>query len=1090
MKRILLSVAVAFITTVIMAQNPLWMRYPSISPDGTQIAFSYKGDIYKVSVEGGAAMRMTTNTSFDSNPIWSPDSKQIAFSSDRDGGTRDIYLIGAESQVAKRLTFHSANETPCTFTPDGKFIVFTAHYQDPASSALFPTSRLNEVYKVPVAGGRPEQLLAFPADKINFAKSGSKFLYQDIKGFENNWRKHHTSSVTRDILEYDLKTNSIKKLIDRPGEDTDPLYAPDEKTFYFLSEKAGSYNVFSAPLSNPSEMKQITNFKEHPVRTLSVSSNNTLCFGYDGEIYTLKNNGQPQKLKITIANDIEDEQLKKFSFTTGATSASNSADGKQIAFTVRGDVFVTATDFSTTKQITNTTAQETDVDFGKDNRSLAYASYRDGYWNVYLAKINRKEDPNFPNATTITEEELIKNNKAEKQHPKFSPDGKEVAFLLDRKKLMVYNLDSKQLREITDGRFQHEANGDITYEWSPDGKWFALQYVSNGHSPYSNIGIVSAKNGGTIYNLTNGGYISSNPRWVMDGNALLFKTEQYGMRSHASWGAMEDVMIAFMNREAHNKFKMNKEEFELFTEAEKEAKKTEEEAKKKEEDKTKGNEKKDDKAKKEVNSKDIVMEFDNMDERVERLTPNSSRLGDAIINKDGTKLYYLSAFESDYDMWVYDLRERSTKLLNKLKGGASSLSTDKELKTLFILSGRSMQKMELANDKFSNIDFKADMKFDMTKEREAMYDQVYREVKLRFYKTDMHGVDWEKLTKHYQKFIPHISNNYDYAEMLSELLGELNVSHTGGRFSAPNSGENTAELGLFVSEVKGQKGLKIDEILTNSPFDNFKSKVKPNDIIEKINGEDIRTENDYYTLLEGKAGKNTLISLYSPTTGSRWEEVIKPITAGAVDALLYKRWVKQRADEVERLSNGRLGYVHIASMDDNSFRKMYNDALGKYYKKEGIVIDIRYNGGGRLHEDIEMFFNSKKYLDQEIRGKDYCEMPSKRWNNPSIMLMTEADYSNAHGTPWVYKTLGIGKLVGMPVPGTMTSVNWVTLQDPSLVYGIPVIGYRTAQGTYLENSQLEPDIKAPLDLIKAVNGIDTQIEAAVNELLKEIDNKK
>lgn len=239
-------------------------------------------------------------------------------------------------------------------------------------------------------------------------------------------------------------------------------------------------------------------------------------------------------------------------------------------------------------------------------------------------------------------------------------------------------------------------------------------------------------------------------------------------------------------------------------------------------------------------------------------------------------------------------------------------------------------------------------------------------------------------------------------------------------------------------------------------------------------------------MLEGKTGKNTLISLYSPATGQRWDEVIKPISSAAQDDLLYERWVKQRADEVDRLSNGRLGYVHVASMNDASFRKIYADVLGKYYQKEGIVIDIRYNGGGRLHEDLEVFFSGKKYLDQVIRDKEYCEMPSRRWNKPSIMLITEADYSNAHGTPWVYKHQNIGKLVGMPVPGTMTSVNWVTLQDPTLYFGIPVVGYRTAQGTYLENSQLEPDVKAPLDLNKVVNGEDTQLEAAVREMLKEL----
>ena len=313
------------------------------------------------------------------------------------------------------------------------------------------------------------------------------------------------------------------------------------------------------------------------------------------------------------------------------------------------------------------------------------------------------------------------------------------------------------------------------------------------------------------------------------------------------------------------------------------------------------------------------------------------------------------------------------------------------------------------------------------------------------------------------------------------------MSHTGSGYRPAVSVERTAELGILYTNTN--EGIRIDEILLNSPFDNFQSNAKAGDIIEKIDGDSVALR-DYFELLAGKTGNNTLISLYSPSTGNRWEEVIKPISSGVLQNMLMERWLRHRAEEVEKLSGGRLGYVHIASMSDASFRKMYADALGKYYQKEGIVIDIRYNGGGRLHEDIETFFTGTKYLQQVIRGKDYCEMPSRRWNKPSIMLMCEADYSNAHGTPWVYRTMKIGTLIGMPVPGTMTSVNWVKLQDPALHFGIPVVGYRTAEGIYLENFDLEPDIKAPLDLDRAIKGEDSQIEAAVKALLKEIDAKK
>jgi tricorn protease len=436
-----------------------------------------------------------------------------------------------------------------------------------------------------------------------------------------------------------------------------------------------------------------------------------------------------------------------------------------------------------------------------------------------------------------------------------------------------------------------------------------------------------------------------------------------------------------------------------------------------------------------------------------------------------------------------DLRKRSTQLISKLNASWADLEPQKDGKEIFILGSSTMQKLTVASDKLTPITYNAEVKMDLAAEREYMFDHVHRQVAKRFYNLNMHGVNWDAMTENYRKFLPHINNNYDFSNLLSELLGELNVSHTGGRFY-PNGGETTANLGLFYDWGYTGKGLKVDEVLVNGPFDKAKSKVKPGVIVEKINGNDITEENDYTTLLNNQSGKKTLVSLYNPSKNERWDEVVIPVTNGALSDLLYKRWVKGRAELVDSLSHGRLGYVHLKAMNDDSFRDIYSQVLGKYNRRDGIVIDTRWNGGGRLHEDIEILFSGKKYLTQVIRGRDACDMPSRRWNKPSIMIQCEANYSNAHGTPWVYKHDNIGKLVGMPVPGTMTSVSWETLQDPTLIFGIPVIGYRTAQGNYLENTQLEPDIKVANNPETVVKGEDDQVKAAVTELLKEIDSSK
>lgn len=1078
MKKLFACISIGITALTVNAATPLWMRDVQISPDGTEIAFCYKGDIYKVPSKGGTATRLTSGESYECNPIWSPDGKQIAFAGDNHGNF-DVYIMPAAGGSAHRLTTYSGRELPSAFTPDGKHVLFSATIQDPAESALFPKSSMTELYQVSVKGGRMEQLLATPAEAVCFTPDGKAFLYQDRKGGEDEWRKHHTSSIARDIWMYDTRTGKHTQLTTNVGEDRNPVLSPDGKTAYILSERNGnSFNVYSFPLAQPEAVQKITSFKTHPVRFLSVSRDGLLCYGYDGEIYTRKD-GKQQKVSINLTRD---DSPQVANLGGRISSPTVSPNGKQIAFTVRGEVFVTSVEYATTKQITHTPARENGLSFAPDNRTLAYASERNGNWQLYLAKIVRKEDANFPNATLIEEEVLLPSSTVERTYPQFSPNGKELAFIEGRDRLMVLNLASKKVRQVTDGSTWHNTFGGFDYTWSPDGKWFALEFCGNKHDPYTDIGLVSAQ-GGEITNLTNSGYTSGYPRFVMDGNAILFTTERYGMRAHASWGSLDDAMLVFLNQDAYDKYRLSKEDYELRKELEKELKKNKNSDKKKE-----GKEKKTDKEA-EAKIKDIVVELKGIEDRIVRLTPHSSNLGSALLSKDGETLYYLAAFENGYDLWKMDLRKREPKLMQKLNGSASYLEADKDGKNIFLL-GRSMQKMAVPGGSLSPITYRANVKMDLAAEREYMFNHVYKQQQKRFYNTNMHGVDWDAMTKAYRKFLPHINNNYDFAELLSEWLGELNVSHTGGSFYPNGANEPTANLGVFFDLEYHGKGLRIAEVVENGPFDNAYTKVKAGIIIEKIDGTEITPEMDYCPLLNGKTKQKTLISCLNPQTKERWDEVVLPISGSAFNTLLYKRWVKQRAADVERWSGGRLGYVHIESMSDGSFRSVYSDILGKYNNCEGIVIDTRFNGGGRLHEDIEILFSGKKYFTQVVRGDEACDMPSRRWNKPSIMVMCEANYSNAHGTPWVYRHRGLGKLVGMPVPGTMTSVSWETLQDPSLVFGIPVVGYRLPDGSYLENNQLEPDVKVANSPETVIKGEDTQLRTAVEELLKELDTSK
>lgn len=1065
--------------------TPLWMRYPNISPDGTKIAFSYQGDIYYVPAAGGEAVRLTFTEDYEYQPVWSPDSRTVAFASDRFGGM-DIFTVGIEGGKAVRITTHSGTEAPLAFSPDGKYIYFSAAIQDPASSALWSGSWLTELYRVPVTGGRPEQIAANPICSVSFDTDGKSFLYYDRTGSENIWRKHHTSSVARNIFYYNAADGTHTQITVNPGEDRDPIFtAPGQMVF--LSERdGGSFNVYSAAVDDAENATALTHFTKHPVRFLSRADNGTLCFGYHGEIYTLTPGSEPAKVNISILNDNinRTSDLRLASVDEIAISD----DGEEIALISRGEVFATTGEYGSTKQITRTAAAEEGLTVSPDGKTIVYASERTGRWNLYKATLAREDDMHFAYATLINEEPLLKEGNAERSWPSFSPDGKELAFIEDRHILKVLNLESGKVRQITDGTQNY---GEFEYDWSPDGKWFTLTFTTNRHYPYDDIGIVSASGDMKIHNITNSGYIDGSPQWVMDGNAVIFVSDRLGMRSHASWGSQNDVYIAFMNRQAWEEFNMSEEEYALYKEkkeaAEKSAKEAEEAAAAKS---SKGRKDKQESPadKDETASKDILVELDGLEDRVVRLTPMSSRLGAAAMTSDGETLYFLSAFEKGYDLWELEPRSGSISLLKK-GISAGSLAWGKDEKTLYIL-GRRPQVMTMSNKQVKPIDFNMEMELDRAAERAYMFDHVFKQEERKFYTDTYHGVDLPQLQKEYEPFLAHINNNYDFTEMISEILGELNVSHTGGRYGGIPADKVTPALGLLFDMHYDGDGLRIDEVLENGPFDILNSKVHAGTILEKIDGESIKAGEDWFPLINGKQGEYTLFSFYDPATGDRWEETARPISNGLQNELLYQRWIKSRAALVDSLSGGRLGYVHIRSMADGSYRDVYADVLGKYNLRDGIVIDIRYNGGGRLHEDVEILFSGEKYLEQVIQGTIVCDMPSRRYNKHSIMVVCEACYSNAHGTPWVYQHQGLGSIVGMPVPGTMTSVNWETMQDPALVFGIPVVGYRTKEGTYLENSQLEPDYLVRNKAEEVVNGRDEQIEVAVRELLKQIDADK
>jgi len=1057
--------------------DPLWLRNAAISPDGQTIAFCYQGDIWRVPAAGGEAVALTTNDAYDHTPVWSHDGARIAFSSTRHG-SNDVFVMPSTGGVPTRLTFHGNLETASDFTPDNSAVIFYGRRQDDVKNQQFPVGGLGELYTIPSNGGRPLQVSTIAMERAMYNPAGTLIAYHDRKGYEDSWRKHHTSSVTRDIWTFNPATKEYRQLTTFPGEDRNPVWSKDGNTLYFLTEEKGSFNVHKMPAAGGASA-QVSHFTDHPVRYLSISDGGVLCFSYRGELYTMTDGGEPKKVTIRINTD--GRYLPERTINVNNADEYNvSPNGKEIVFVHRGEVFVTSVAEGTTRRITNTPEQERSASFSPDGRSILYATERNGSWDLCTTSLTRKEEKYFFNATVLKEETLL-STPAEEFQASYSPDGKEVAYLEERTTLKVLNIATKQTRTIVPGNKNYSySDGDQWYEWSPDSKWFVVNFLHD-EQWIGQVGLVSAEGGKEIVDLTKSGYGGYAPRWAMDGKAIVYMSDRDGQKNHASWGGESDAYALFLTQEAFDKFKMTKEEAALAKEDEEKKDEENDESGKKKDEKKKEDKKKEEEKDKKVEP--VKIELAGIEDRRVRLTPNSSALSSAVLSKDGEKLYYLAAFEKGTDLWQYEIRTREAKILNKMGDGwAGGLDWDKDKKMLFYISNGSVSKYNTDKSENKGIGISGEMLLNEAAERAYLFEHIWRQVKKKFYRTDMQGVDWDKYKTEYQRYLPYINNNSDMAELCSEMLGELNASHTGAGFwqDVPN-GDETASLGCYFANDAGP-GLRITEIMPKSPLIKQGTKVKVGHVIEKIDGAEITADMDPVKLFNRKGGKPMLLSMFDPKTNTRWDETVKPLGQGGDMELQYQRWVERCRHIVDSLSGGKLGYVHVQGMDDHSYRTVYEEALGRYHNKEGLVVDTRFNGGGWLHDDLATFLGGKTYMTFMPRGQKLGTEPHFKYQKKSCVVMSESNYSDAHMFPVTYRALGIGKLVGMPVPGTGTAVWWEGLQN-GMWFGIPMVGMVDNNGNYLENQQLEPDVKQALDPGVVSQGRDQQLEAAVKLLL-------
>lgn len=1035
---------------------PLWLRYPAISPDGKTVAFIFHGHLFTVPSAGGTAKALTSGTSHETAPVWSPDGKRIAYASDLHGNY-DVYAIGADGGTPLRLTAYSADDIPTAFTPDGQAVLFGSRRTDLATSAKYPANFLPELYRVPVAEGRaPTLVLSNPALGAHYDRAGSRLLYEDVKSVEDPWRKHETFANTHKLFLYDAGTRSHTQLPGDPGENRNPQWAPDQRSLFFLSERSGSFNVWRQPLASGSAARQITRFSRHPVRFLTVADDGTLCFGFDGEIYTqAPGAAAPVKLGVAVPSEDGRAATTTLHLKSGATEMALSPSGQEVAFVVRGDVFVASTATGATRRITSTPAQERGIAFSPDGRRLAFAAEYGRPWSLYEASLTRAGENGFVSATAIDLHPLLENDR-DNQQPRYSPNGKEIAFLEDRTTLKVLDLAKKSVRQVLPGDVNYSVeDGDQWFDWSPDGRYFAVSFLDLGRWS-SKTGLIDASGRSPLLPLTSSGFEETRPRWSPDGQSLTWISDRFGLHG-AGYDAEfnGDVLEMFLSRRGFDRFNLSADEL---------------------------------KAAPAVPPGRPVegLELDDRGDRVVRLTQGSTRVLDAQLTPDGEQLVYAVRAPAAIELWALAPRDKMLRRLGSVPAKAgddapTGMALARDGKTAYLLAVGGISRVDVAAATVSPIAFDAEKTLDGMAERAWMFDHAWRLEKTKFFDAGMNGVDWNAYRADYRRILPFIDNDEDFAEMCSEMMGELNASHLGCRYKR-EPGDDTAALGAFYDPAYRGAGLKVQEIIARGPLS--ETAIAPGSIIESIDGHAIAAGGDPSPTLNHQAGKRIVIAVLDPGHRRR-EFVVRPISLSAEQDLLYARWVRHRREDVDRLSGGQVGYVHLKAMNNAAYREAFDDIFGRDVAKPALLIDTRYNHGGHMRDDMITLLSGKKYLHYVPRGRSIGwdpVAPIGKWSGRTAMLVNEDNYSDGHLFPWTYQHLHLGKLVGMPVPGTGTSAFREREQNPQLTIGVPHGAVEDADGVVMERVQIEPEVRVANDPAALARGRDLQIERAVRLL--------
>ncbi len=1055
---------------------------PAISADRGEIAFVSAGDIWTVPATGGDARLLVSHPAADSHPLFSPDGRRLAFISTRTGNG-DIYLLTLETGALNRLTFDDSNDQLDAWSVDNKWIYFSSSSRDIAG--------MNDIFRVSVEGGTPMEVTAdrYTAEYFSAPSADGSALAFTGHGLGGAqwWRKGHSHIDESEIWLLRHGANPTYERISEGGaKEMWPMWAKDRRSLYYVSDRSGSENVWlREPGGKP---REVTHFTSGRLIWPNISyDGRTIVFNRDSQIWSLDTeSGRPTPVNINRRGSAVAPAVDHLRLSDQISEIALSPDGKKTAFVVRGEVFAVVTaDGGDGARVTRTAGEESQVSWSPDSRRIVYVSDRDSVTHLFLYDFG-----------TQTETQLT-NDAASDATPRYSPDGKMIAFERGGAEMRVLDVESKRERSIAKAHLERPPiNSDRPFVWSPDSKW--ISYMPVGDKLFKNVIVVSANGGESraVSFLSNGG--SNTVSWSPDGTYLLFDT---GQRTETAQLARIDLLPRtpkFREDQFRDLFK--EETPKPLPATLKQPQQPEPQVSpapavtpEPSPAPAPGSD-----AKGKPAPKPVEINFDQIRRRLS-LLPVGIDVQHQTISPDGKWVLMIASVANQLNLYIYPLDELSkdplvAKQLTSTAGAKSFAQFSPDSKEVHYLEQGRINIITIESRQTKPLAVAAELDVDFARERNEVFRQAWTYLHDNFYDAKFHGANWDDVRARYGPLAAGAQTPDELRRIISLMLGELNASHLGisppqGSGSAPATGR----LGLrFDREEYERAGaLRVTEVIPLSPA--ALARIKPGDYLIAVDGTPITARTNLDQLLSYQINRRVVITVAASSAGSdKREAVLRPVTGATERGLLYRNWIEENRAYIARISNGRLGYVHMLDMSSGSLSQLYVDLDADNQKYEGVVIDMRNNNGGFVNVYAIDVFARRSYFSMTPRG--FSTAPSRTvlgqraLEAPTILVTNRHTLSDGEDFTEGYRFLKLGKVVGEPTAGWIIYTSGVQLIDGS-VLRLPFTRITATDGTVMEMNPRPVDLPVDKPLGESYLKRDSQLEAAVNELLRQIGGR-